>query len=118
MKQWVFGNRAGQRDGHLLEKIKNVCRRAGIKPATVHALRHSFGAHLRMADVSLADIADLLGHKDRATTQIYAKVQQEHLRTVIGKLTSLVPAAPKSSDASLSNASLRRIRCRTMTGSS
>ena len=44
-----------------------------------------------MAGVSLADIADLLGHKDLATTQIYAKVQQEHLRTVVGKLTGLVP---------------------------
>jgi integrase len=100
-EQWVFANSAGQRDGHILEKLKNVCRRAGIKPATVHALRHSFGAHLRMADVSLADIADLLGHKDLATTQIYAKVQQEHLSTVIGKLTGLLPAAPKSTDASL-----------------
>ncbi len=39
-----------------------------------------------MAGVSLADIADLLGHKDLATTQIYAKVHQEHLRTVISKL--------------------------------
>jgi hypothetical protein len=38
--------------------------------------------------------------EDLATTQIYAKVQQEHLRTVIGKLTGLLPAA-KSSDASL-----------------
>jgi site-specific recombinase XerD len=56
----------------------------------VHALRHSFGAHLRMAGVSLADIGDLLGHKDLATTQIYAKVQQEHLRQVITKLTPLV----------------------------
>ena len=99
-EHWVFANRGGQRDGHILEKLKNVCRRAHIKAATVHALRHSFGAHLRMAGVSLADIADLLGHKDLATTQIYAKVQQEHLRTVIGKLTGLLPAA-KSSDASL-----------------
>jgi len=53
-----------------------------------------------MAGVSLADIADLLGHKDLATTQIYARVQQEHLRTAIGKLPGLLPAA-KSSDASL-----------------
>ena len=46
-----------------------------------------------MAGVSLADIADLLGHKDLATTRIYAKVQQQHVRTVIGTLTGLVPAA-------------------------
>ena len=92
-KQWVFANQKGQPDIHILEKLKKVCRRAGIRAATVHGLRHSFGAHLRMAGVSLADIADLLGHKDLATTQIYAKVQQKHLRTVVGKLTGLVPLA-------------------------
>ena len=44
-----------------------------------------------MAGVSLADIADLMGHKDLATTQIYAKVEQQHLRSIINKLTPLVP---------------------------
>ena len=97
--QWVFANQRGQRDRHMLEKLKRICRRAGIKPTTVHALRHSFGAHLRMAGANLADIADLFGHKDLATTQIYAKVQQEHLRSVVGKLTGLVPVS--RSDASL-----------------
>jgi site-specific recombinase XerD len=88
--RWVFPNREGQHDSHILPKLHKVCRKAGIARSTVHALRHSFGAHLRMAGVSLADIADLLGHKDLATTQIYAKVQQEHLRTAISKLTPLV----------------------------
>src|SRR5262245_39263265 len=69
----------------------STCRRAGIRQATLHGLRHSFGAHLRMAGVSLADIADLMGHKDLATTQIYAKVEQQHLRSVVNKLTPLVP---------------------------
>lgn len=82
----VFPNQHGNRDTHILQKLQQACRRAGIPKATVHALRHSFGAHLRMAGVSLADIADLLGHKDLATTQIYAKVHQEHLRTVVAKL--------------------------------
>ena len=41
--------------------------------------------------MSLADIADLMGHKDLATTQIYAKVEQQHLRSVVTKLTPLVP---------------------------
>jgi hypothetical protein len=64
--------------------------------------RHgSFFSGKRSRFVSLADIADLLGHKDLATTQIYAKVQQEHVRSVIGKLTGLLPAAPKSPMPSL-----------------
>lgn len=88
--RFVFANQAGNRETHTLEKLRNVCRRAGMKLATVHALRHSFGAHLRMAGVSLADIGDLLGHKDLATTQIYAKVHQQHLRDVISKLNTLV----------------------------
>ena len=90
--RWVFPNREGQHDTHLLQKLKNVCSKAGIRQATVHALRHSFGAHLRMAGVSLADIADLLGHKDLATTQIYAKVKQERVREAVSKLTPLVSA--------------------------
>lgn len=45
-------------------------------------------------------VGDLLGHKDLATTQIYAKVQQEHLRTIVGKLSGLVPA-PEINRASL-----------------
>jgi integrase/recombinase XerD len=87
---FVFANREGNRDTHILERLKRYCVKAGIKPSTVHALRHSFGTHLRMAGASLADIGDLLGHKDLATTQIYAKVQQEHLRAVIAKLSPLV----------------------------
>jgi integrase len=89
----VFPNKEGKRDTHILQKLKNVGRRSGLKPTTVHALRHSFGAHLRMAGVSLADIADLLGHKDLATTQIYAKVHQEYLRSVIAKLAPVVSDA-------------------------
>lgn len=85
----VFPNTRGNRDTDILERLQRLCRRAGIKKSTVHALRHSFGAHLRMAGASLADIGDLLGHKDLATTQIYAKVHQEHLRTVIAKLTPM-----------------------------
>lgn len=86
----VFPNDAGNRDTHILEKLKMVCRRAGIKQSTVHSLRHSFATHLRMQGVSLADIGELLGHADLASTQIYAKVYQEYLRGVVTKLTPLM----------------------------
>jgi integrase len=51
-EQWVFANKYGNRSSHLLDKLKMICRRAGIRQATLHSLRHSFGSHLRMAFVS------------------------------------------------------------------
>lgn len=93
----VFPNKDGNIDTHMLAKLQKICRRAGLPRATVHALRHSFGAHLRMAGVNLADIADLMGHKDLATTQIYAKAHQEHLRAAVAKLKPIdvEPTTPR-----------------------
>lgn len=97
----VFPNRTGEPDLHMLEKLKRIGRKAGVPHVTVHALRHSFGAHLRMAGVNLSDIADLMGHKDLATTQIYAKVQQDHLREVIAKLSPFAIDAPSQTPKAL-----------------
>lgn len=97
--RFVIANTVGNRETHLLEKVKKICAKAGIKPlaATVHALRHSFGAHLRMAGTPLATIADLMGHADLSTTQIYAKVHVDHLRDAASRLAPLVPAmAPEN----------------------
>ena len=55
-----------------------------------------------MAGVNLADIADLLGHRDLATTQIYAKAQQDHLRQVIAKLSPLVSDGNPPRDTAMS----------------
>jgi hypothetical protein len=38
--------------------------------------------------------------KDLAATQIYTKVQQEHLRKVIGELSSLLPVSQKNTTQS------------------
>src|SRR5260370_2781686 len=41
--------------------------------------------------VPLPNIADLMGHRDLKTTQIYAKVEVEHLRTALAHLVPLLP---------------------------
>ncbi len=43
----------------------------------VHDGRHTYAVRLRQAGVPLEDIKDLLGHKDVATTQIYAQISPE-----------------------------------------
>jgi|GEM_PF-5589292 len=90
--QWVVANRNGNQEGHLLEKLKRVCRKAGIRRevANVHALRHSFGSHLRMAGVPLESISELLGHRDLSSTRIYAKADMTHLREAADRVGDLV----------------------------
>lgn len=47
-----------------------------------HRLRHTVASHLVQRGASLKAVADLLGHGDLATTQIYAKVNLPLLRQV------------------------------------
>jgi site-specific recombinase XerD len=53
------------------------CRRHGP-----HSLRHACATHLLEQGASLKEIGDLLGHRDAASTGIYAKVHLKALRRV------------------------------------
>jgi integrase len=66
-------------------KFAALCRRAGVT-ARFHDLRHTFAMNLRRAGVPLDVIQKLLGHRNIQTTQIYAKVVDEELRSAVNKL--------------------------------
>jgi integrase len=69
--------------------FKKLLRRAGLdrQGLSFYSLRHSFGADLASAGVSLEKIGKLMGHADPRTTKIYAHLMPEALSGVVEKLS-------------------------------
>lgn len=66
--------------------LKEAFAATGVKPPSPyvgsHVLRHSLATNMVRAGASLEEIGDLLRHRSRATTMIYAKVDTEGLRSI------------------------------------
>jgi site-specific recombinase XerD len=75
------------KDGQVLNTIlKAAFARTGMKPPCryvgSHVLRHSLATNLVRQGASLAEVGDMLRHRSRATTMIYAKLDIEGLRSI------------------------------------
>jgi integrase/recombinase XerD len=66
--------------------LKEAFAATGVKPPTPyvgsHVLRHSLATNMVRAGASLEEIGDLLRHRSRATTMIYAKLDTDGLRSI------------------------------------
>lgn len=81
----LFSNCAGQpmsRQG-FWKLIKSYAKKADIKQdITPYTLRHSFAAHLVENGADLHSVQEMLGHSAISTTQVYANLNQNHIRKV------------------------------------
>jgi integrase/recombinase XerC len=66
--------------------ILEAAKKAGVtRRVSPHVVRHTFATHLLNAGCDLRSVQEMLGHKNLATTQIYAHVTTERLRKVYEK---------------------------------
>lgn len=69
--------------GHTVSGIvQRSCRRAQLPLVHAHRLRHTAATEMLRAGASLPEVAEVLRHRDLATTAIYAKVDRRALRAL------------------------------------
>ena len=77
-------------------QLQSVARQAGINAHVhPHMLRHSFGSHVLQSSADLRGVQELMGHADIRTTQIYTRLDFQHLAQAY---EAAHPRAKKSKD--------------------
>ena len=81
----LFVSRRGTRltAGQLRQRLKAQALQAGL-PTHVHPhmLRHSYASHLLQSSGDLRAVQELLGHASISTTQVYTKLDFQHLAKI------------------------------------
>ena len=76
----IFGNRlSGQGAYEVLCRLRKVCGYEKLKDKRpgIHTLRHSIATHLLLSGLPMNQIAEFLGHKSLASTQVYTHLAHE-----------------------------------------
>ncbi|RTR05535.1 tyrosine recombinase XerC [Halomonas nitroreducens] len=78
----LFVGARGARLGHraIQQRLANLARQRGLaEHLHPHRLRHSFASHLLESSQDLRAVQELLGHANLATTQVYTRLDWQHL---------------------------------------
>ena len=65
-------------------------RSAAIENFRFHDLRHSAASYLAMGGASLAEIAEILGHKTLQMVKRYSHLSNAHVSSVVSKMNEQI----------------------------
>jgi integrase len=75
-----------QKPALLRSAWENVLKKAKIENFRFHDLRHSAASYLAMSGASLAEIAEILGHKTLSMVKRYSHLSDSHKHSVIDRM--------------------------------
>ena len=84
--EWDEKKNVGKRFVDVKRSFATACRKAGIRGASPHTLRHTFASHLVMGGTDLTTVSRLLGHKSLTMTLRYAHLAPNHLDKAVNSL--------------------------------
>ncbi|CZI81542.1 TPA: tyrosine-type recombinase/integrase [Legionella pneumophila subsp. pneumophila] len=87
---FVFPNHEFTKPIDLRTPFETAVKRAGITDFRWHDLRHSCASYLAMNNASLAEIAEILGHKTLQMVKRYAHLSDAHTSKVVASMNEKI----------------------------
>jgi integrase len=84
---WVFPTKAGNRQTHLLRRLKVIADAAHVTGATLHKFRHTYATRLLENGCDIVTVQRLMGHSDLDTTRQYLDPDEKLKRSAVSKLS-------------------------------
>lgn len=86
----LFPNNAGDKPIDIRAPWEAALKKADIENFRFHDLRHSAASYLAMNGATLAEIAEVLGHKTLQMVKRYAHLSEAHTAKIVGKMNESI----------------------------
>jgi len=88
--EYVFPGRGSDRAGDIRTAWDESVKAAKIENFRFHDLRHTAASYLAMNGATLAEIAEVLGHKTLQMVKRYAHLSEAHTTSVVEKMNNSI----------------------------
>ena len=88
--EFVFPRLDGTKPKHIEDLWKSAVKKAGLSDFRFHDLRHCAASYLAMNGATLAEIAEVLGHKTLQMVKRYAHLSDQHTAGVVKRMNAKI----------------------------